>query len=131
MLYAKHDIVNAVTTARTSVAKVDNLNNALKGTVKSERKYLVDRILKLEADGQLNADNVIKLVNKKYNIPEITQPDLDKIQELAGKISSDKTERESEVAKGLLRKFMVDKVPKTVRNKVNTYRYINMLFSPK
>src|SRR5574344_933761 len=125
------NIVDAVTTARTSVAKVDNLNNALKGTVKRERKYLVDRILKLEADGQLNADNVIKLVNKKYNIPEITQPDLDKIQELTSKISSAKTERESEVAKGLLRKFMVDKVPKTVRNKVNTYRYINMLLSPK
>src|SRR5574344_2203186 len=125
------NIVNAVTTARTSVAKVDNLNNALKGTVKNERKYLVDRILKLEADGQLKVDNVIKLVNKKYNIPEITQPDLTKIQELTGKISSAKTERESEVAKGLLRKFIVDKVPKTVRNKVNTYRYINMLLSPK
>src|SRR5574344_801748 len=107
------NIVNAVTTARTSVAKVDNLNNALKGTVKNERKYLVDRILKLEADGQLKVDNVIKLINKKYNIPEINQTDLDKIQELTGKISSAKTERESEVAKGLLRKFMVDKVPKT------------------
>src|SRR5574344_978423 len=125
------NIVNAVTTARTSVAKVDNLNNALKGTVKRERKYLVDRILKLEADGQLNADNVIKLVNKKYNIPEITQNDLTKIQELTTNISNATTERDVQVAKGLLRKFMVDKVPKTMRNKVNTYRYINMLLSPK
>src|SRR5574344_937410 len=125
------NIVNAVTTARTSVAKVDNLNNALKGTVKNERKYLVDRILKLDAEGQLTSDNVIKLINKKYNIPEITKNDLTKIKELTTNISNAKTERESEVAKGLLRKFMVDKVPKTVRNKVNTYRYINMLLSPK
>lgn len=125
------NIVNAVTSARTSVAKVTNLENALKGTVKGERKYLVDRILKLEADGQLTPDNVIKLVNKKYNIPEITQPDIEKIKELTTNISEATTERESEVAKGLLRKFMVDKVPKTVRNKVNTYRYINMLLSPK
>lgn len=125
------NIVNAVTTARTSVAKVDNLNNALKGTVKNERKYLVDRILKLDAEGQLTSDNVIKLVNKKYNIPEITQNDLTKIKELTTNISSAKTERDVQVAKGLLRKFMVDKVPKTLRNKVNTYRYINMLLSPK
>lgn len=125
------NIVEAVTTARTSVAKVDNLNNALKGTVKNERKYLVDRILKLDAEGQLTSDNVIKLINKKYNIPEITQNDLTKIQELTTNISNAKTERDVQVTKGLLRKFMVDKVPKTLRNKVNTYRYINMLLSPK
>ena len=125
------NIVDAVTTARTSAAKVTNLENALKGTVKRERKYLVDKILKLDTDGQLNADKVIEIVNKKYNIPEINQADVAKIKELTNRISEATTERESEVAKGLLRKLMVDKVPKTVRNKVNTYRYINMLLSPK
>src|SRR5574344_1540725 len=75
--------------ARREEKRIKTVENMLKTKEVSpkNRKYLVDNILKLEDLGGLDADNVIKLVNKKYNIPEITQADVAKIKELTNRIS--------------------------------------------
>lgn len=76
-------------------------------------------------------DNLVKVINKKYNVPEITDLDYKNIQKLTADIQNATDERQTEVAKGLLRKYIGDKIPREFMNKVNTYRYTNMLLSPK
>ena len=107
------------------------INQVLKRVTKNERKYLVEKILDLKEKGTLDADNLIKIINKKYNVPEITAQDLEKVNELTSNIQAATDERSSEVAKGLLRKYIGDKIPRKRGDKLNTYRYTNMLLSPK
>lgn len=107
------------------------INQVLKRVTKNERKYLVEKILDLKEKGTLDADNLIKIINKKYNVPEITVQDLEKVNELTSNIQAATDERSSEVAKGLLRKYIGDKIPRKRGDKLNTYRYTNMLLSPK
>ena len=107
------------------------LNETLKRVNKSERKYLVDKIMDLKNKGELTNDNLVKVINKKYNVPEITNSDYENIKKITTDIENATTEREAEVAKGLLRKYIGDKIPRKFIDKVNTYRYMNMLLSPK
>lgn len=107
------------------------LNETLKRVNKNERKYLIDKIMDLKNKGELTNDNLVKVINKKYNVPEITDLDYKNIQKLTADIQNATDERQTEVAKGLLRKYIGDKIPREFMNKVNTYRYTNMLLSPK
>lgn len=107
------------------------LNETLKRVNKSERKYLVDKIMDLKNKGELTNDNLVKVINKKYNVPEITNSDYENIKKITTDIENATTEREAEVAKGLLRKYIGDKIPRKAGDKLNTYRYTNMLLSPK
>ena len=107
------------------------LNETLKRVNKNERKYLVEKILDLKNKGELTNDNLVKVINKKYNVPEITNADYENIKKLTQNIENATDERQTEVAKGLLRKYIGDKIPRKFMDKVNTYRYSNMLLSPK
>ena len=107
------------------------LDSALKRVNKRERKYLIDRIMDLKSKDELTPDNLVKVINKKYNVPEITPDDFENVKKLTSDIQNATDERSSEVAKGLLRKYIGDKIPRKFMDKVNTYRYTNMLLSPK
>lgn len=107
------------------------LNEALKRVNKRERKYLIDKIMDLKQKGELTNDNLVKVINKKYNVPEITEVDYKNIQKLTSDIENATDERQKEVAKALVRKYIGDKIPRKFMDKVNTYRYTNMLLSPK
>jgi len=107
------------------------LNESLKRVNKRERKYLIDKIMDLKNKGELTNDNLVKVINKKYNVPEITEADYKNIQKLTTDIENATDDRQREVAKALVRKYIGDKIPRKFMNKVNTYRYANMLLSPK
>ena len=107
------------------------LNETLKRVNKRERKFLIDKIMELKEKGQLTNDNLVKVINKKYNVPEITEVDYKNIQKLTDDIEKATDERQKEVAKALVRKYIGDKIPRKFMDKVNTYRYTNMLLSPK
>lgn len=127
-----NDIIDSVPTlVEASGGGEAALNETLKRVNKRERKFLIDKIMELREKGQLTNDNLVKVINQKYNVPEITEVDYKNIQKLTGDIEKATDERQKEVAKALVRKYIGDKIPRKFMDKVNTYRYTNMLLSPK
>ena len=127
-----NDIIDSVPTlVEASGGGEAALNETLKRVNKRERKFLIDKIMELKEKGQLTNDNLVKVINKKYNVPEITEVDYKNIQKLTDDIEKATDERQREVAKALVRKYIGDKIPRKFMDKVNTYRYTNMLLSPK
>ena len=121
---------------------IENVNNAenvaeieqsLQRTItnKGQRKTFAEKLLKLKDAGELNEESFTRLVDKHYKLPEITDVDLKKINELTSNLQNATGDYEQKVAEGLLNKYIADKVPKSLWDKVNSYRYQNMLLSGK
>jgi hypothetical protein len=104
------------------------LNKLLADTVKRDRRDIIDRVLDMQNRQVLNEETLTALINQKYKIPQITPDDLTQITELADNIRNAASPRQEAVAKGILQKFIGNKLPK---NKTDAYRYANMLGSPR
>ena len=95
----------------------------------AERKSLATQLLALNDNNGLNPENFARLVDKHYGIQTIDVSDYAKIQELSNRFINATTDRERDVANGLIKKFIWNKQPKKWADKARTYRNINMLLS--
>ena len=122
-------IIDNVNTAQTA----EEIEKTLQRTItnKGQRKSFAEKLLKLKDNGELSEESFTKLVDKHYKLPEITDVDLKKINELTSNLQNANGDYEQKVAEGLLNKYIADKVPKKFWDKVNSYRYQNMLLSGK
>ena len=122
-------IIGNVNTAQTA----EEIEKSLQRTItnKKQRKTFAEKLLKLKNSGELSEESFTRLVDKHYKLPEITDVDLNKINELTSNLQNASGDYEQKVAEGLLNKYIADKVPKKFWDKVNAYRYQNMLLSGK
>lgn len=94
-----------------------------------EQKSLATQLLALNDNNGLTPENFARLVDKHYGIQTIDVSDYDKIQELSERFINAKTDRERDVANGLIKKFIWNKQPKKWADKDRTFRNMNMLLS--
>lgn len=98
------------------------------GLGRKKRADLIDNILKLEENDGLTADNVCKLICKMYKIKEVNKTDVEELKKLADDIKNAKTQRDEDVAKAKMQKYVIDNsIGSNIYNKIDTVRYINML----
>lgn len=98
------------------------------GLGRKKRADLIDNILKLEENDALTADNVCKLICKMYKIKEVNKTDVEELKKLADDIKNAKTQRDEDVAKAKMQKYVIDNsIGSDIYNKIDTVRYINML----
>ena len=95
----------------------------------AERKSLATQLLALNDNNGLTPENFTRLVDKHYGIQTIDVSDYAKIQELSERFINAKTDRERDVANGLIKKFIWNKQPKKWADKDRTFRNMNMLLS--
>ena len=95
----------------------------------AERKSLATQLLALNDNNGLTPENFARLVDKHYGIQTIDVSDYAKIQELSERFINAKTDRERDVANGLIKKFIWNKQPKKWADKDRTFRNMNMLLS--
>lgn len=95
----------------------------------AERKSLATQLLSLNDNNGLTPENFARLVDKHYGIQTIDVSDYAKIQELSERFINAKTDRERDVANGLIKKFIWNKQPKKWADKDRTFRNMNMLLS--
>lgn len=95
----------------------------------AERKSFATQLLALNDNNGLTPENFARLVDKHYGIQTIDVSDYAKIQELSNRFINATTDRERDVANGLIKKFIWNKQPKKWADKTRTYRNINMLLS--
>lgn len=102
------------------------------GWNKKKKADLIDNIMKLDENGGLTEDNVCKLINKMFGIKEVTSADIEELKKLEANIKNAKTQREEDVAKGFMQKYILENsVGATWWDKIDSIRYINMLGSTK
>lgn len=94
-----------------------------------EQKSLAIQLLALNDNNGLTPENFARLVDKHYGIQTIDVSDYAKIQELSERFINAKTDRERDVANGLIKKFIWNKQPKKWADKDRTFRNMNMLLS--
>ena len=94
-----------------------------------ERKSLATQLLALADNNGLTPENFARLVDKHYGIQTIDVSDYAKIQELSNRFINATTDRERDVANGLIKKFIWNKQPKKWADKDRTFRNMNMLLS--
>ena len=94
-----------------------------------EQKSLATQLLALNDNNGLTPENFARLVDKHYGIQTIDVSDYAKIQELSERFINAKTDRERDVANGLIKKFIWNKQPKKWADKDRTFRNMNMLLS--
>ena len=94
-----------------------------------EQKSLATQLLALNDNNGLTPENFVRLVDKYYGIQTIDVSDYAKIQELSERFINAKTDRERDVANGLIKKFIWNKQPKKWADKDRTFRNMNMLLS--
>ena len=94
-----------------------------------EQKSLATQLLALNDNNGLTPENFSRLVDKHYGIQTIDVSDYAKIQELSERFINAKTDRERDVANGLIKKFIWNKQPKKWADKDRTFRNMNMLLS--
>lgn len=94
-----------------------------------EQKNLATQLLALNDNNGLTPENFARLIDKHYGIQTIDVSDYAKIQELSERFINATTDRERDVANGLIKKFIWNKQPKKWADKARTYRNINMLLS--
>ena len=94
-----------------------------------EQKSLATQLLALNDNNGLTPENFVRLVDKHYGIQTIDVSDYAKIQELSERFINAKTDRERDVANGLIKKFIWNKQPKKWADKDRTFRNMNMLLS--
>lgn len=94
-----------------------------------EQKSLATQLLALNDNNGLTPENFVRLVDKHYGIQTIDVSDYAKIQELSERFINAKTNRERDVANGLIKKFIWNKQPKKWADKDRTFRNMNMLLS--
>ena len=94
-----------------------------------EQKSLATQLLALNDNNGLTPENFARLVEKHYGIQTIDVSDYAKIQELSERFINAKTDRERDVANGLIKKFIWNKQPKKWADKDRTFRNMNMLLS--
>lgn len=95
----------------------------------AERKSLATQLLALNDNNGLTPENFARLVDKHYGIQTIDVSDYAKIQELSERFINATTDRERDVANGLIKKFIWNKQPKKWADKDRTFRNMNMLLS--
>ena len=95
----------------------------------AERKSLATQLLALNDNNGLTPENFARLVDKHYGIQTIDVSDYAKIQELSNRFINATTDRERDVANGLIKKFIWNKQPKKWADKDRTFRTMNMLLS--
>ena len=95
----------------------------------AERKSLATQLLALNDNNGLTPENFARLVDKHYGIQTIDVSDYAKIQELSERFINARTDRERDVANGLIKKFIWNKQPKKWADKDRTFRNMNMLLS--
>lgn len=95
----------------------------------AERKSLATQLLALNDNNGLTPENFARLVDKHYGIQTIDVSDYAKIQELSERFINARTNRERDVANGLIKKFIWNKQPKKWADKDRTFRNMNMLLS--
>ena len=93
----------------------------------AERKSLATQLLALNDNNGLTPENFARLVDKHYGIQTIDVSDYAKIQELSERFINARTDRERDVANGLIKKFIWNKQPKKWADKDRTIRNMNML----
>ena len=94
-----------------------------------EQKSLATQLLALNDNNGLTPENFARLVDKHYGIQTIDVSDYAKIQELSERFINARTDRERDVANGLIKKFIWNKQPKKWADKDRTFRNMNMLLS--
>lgn len=94
-----------------------------------EQKSLATQLLALNDNNGLTPENFSRLVDKHYGIQTIDVSDYAKIQELSNRFINAKTDRERDIANGLIKKFIWNKQPKKWADKDRTFRNMNMLLS--
>lgn len=94
-----------------------------------EQKSLATQLLALNDNNGLTPENFARLIDKHYGIQTIDVSDYAKIQELSERFINAKTDRERDVANGLIKKFIWNKQPKKWADKDKTFRNMNMLLS--
>lgn len=94
-----------------------------------EKKNLATQLLALYDNDGLTPENFTRLVDKHYGIKNIDVEDYAKIQELSDKFINATTDRERDVANGLIKKFIWSKQPKRFADRDKTFRNMNMLLS--
>ena len=126
------EIVNKVKglTPAQKAAQIDKML-AEKAIKPKERKTFIDKMLKLDELGSLNSENITRLINKEFNIPEIDATDIERLNTLVGQINKAQTQREKDIATQLMAKTINKKLPVNLADIDQTYRTINMLLSPK
>lgn len=125
------EVAKKLLKVKTKKQKLKAVENILsKRTVKpKEQKSLATQLLALHENDGLTPENFTKLVDKHYGIQTIDVSDYAKIQELSDNFINAKTDRERDIANGLIKKFIWNKQPKKWADKMRTYRNINMLLS--
>ena len=118
---------------------------------KNTRQSITDELIRLESVGELNEENLTKFINKKYNIPELNAEDFNNYKVFTDGIKATKNkyeeivkqngkltpkemkdfQREMDVLTGKIGKYTAEKIPVGFMKKIDTFRYINMLLSPK
>ena len=126
---ATKEILDNVNAAQSAEEVEKGLQRTI--TNKKQRKTFAEKLLKLKEAGELSEESFTRLVDKHYKLPEITEVDLKKVNELTSNLQKATDDYDKKVAEGLLSKYIADKVPKKMWDKVNSYRYQNMLLSTK
>lgn len=97
--------------------------------LKNKPASLINDLSKLKDLEALDAETLIELVQNKYKIPTVTVDDYVKMDELANKFATATTDREKQVATGLIKKFVNDKGIKDFSKMEKSFRMINMLYT--
>lgn len=98
------------------------VNNLFKGDKESAQK-LNDLI----SSGQFTKDDITDIVRKKYKVPTLDNDDMSKIMDYMQQSTTAKTEKEKFNLQLQAAKVAANKVPATVMDKLDNWRYLSML----
>lgn len=113
------------------LAKEKELEKLFKKRKVSVKKTEIERILQLDSlDGFDNA-KYKDLIYDKYGIPNLNEADIKAITEGMEKYQGMADGRAKDVQLAQVMKVVKDKIPSTTMEKIDSYRYINMLLNPR
>lgn len=116
---------------KSTTEKKEILNNILTSKKSKIKKTQVDRLIELSNKGYLQNEDVRSAVLEKYGLGSIDAEDTKKIIELTKGLDNAKTTREKEIINAQIRKIINDKIPVSFMDKVDSFRFVNMLLNPK
>lgn len=94
------------------------------------RKNLAQKIMELQDLGGMNEENLTKLINKEFKIPELNAQNIKRFEELTANIRNTKG-YDNDVAVQRLSKYITSLQPASKMKKLKAVRNIAMLLNPK
>lgn len=121
-------ILNRLTPEGKLIATQRNIKNIADDIIKKNK--IKEKAKKISTETGKKESDVIEELKKKHKVPEITTKDANFIIDKMKKYEN-ATDREKEILLGQVNALIQNKVPKKLGNKLDSYRYLNMLFNPK